>query len=302
MTINTDPTTISIVISGCGDIGTLVAQRWQDKGAKVMGLCRNDAAEQRLQAQDIEPIRADLDKPDSLQHLPLKDAILYHFAPPPASGETDLRIHALLESIQFNNLPRIIVMISTTAVYGDCNGAWVSEESPTHPQTARGKRRLDAEIALTHWGKTNHVPTVILRVPGIYGPGRLPLERIKSGEPILREEEAPYTNRIHADDLAMICVVAAEQGCGGCIYNISDNQPGNMSQYFKDIADAFGLPRPPEISREEAEKILSPGMLSYLKESRRIDNSKMINELGIELQYPDLASGLNAINKKLLQA
>lgn len=285
----------NVVISGCGEIGVRVAQRWQAKGAHVAGLCRSEASAHKLQEHDIEALRADLDTPDSLHHLPLKDTVLYHFAPPPSTGETDPRTRALLESIGINNLPQIIVMISTTAVYGDCGGAWVSEESPTHPQTARGKRRLDAEIALAHWGKSYHVPTVILRVPGIYGPGRLPLERIKSGEPILHEVEAPFTNRIHADDLAMICVLAAEQGCGGCIYNVSDNQPGNMTQYFKDIADAFGLPRPPEISREEAERVLSPGMLSYLKESRRIDNSKLTNELNVKLQYPDLASGLQAI-------
>ena len=284
-----------VVISGCGDIGKRVAQRWQARGAHVMALSRHAEKSKQLQALGIEALAADLDDPASLQHLPLKDTVLYHFAPPPAEGETDPRLHNLLNAITEGNLPEVIVMISTTAVYGDCGGDWVSEVSPTQPQTARGLRRLDAEMALSHWGKHHHVPTIILRVPGIYGPERLPLQRIQSGAPILREDQSPYTNRIHADDLAMVCVVAAEKAYAGAIYNVSDGHPGTMSQYFKDIADAFGLPRPPEISREEAENAMSPGMLSYLRESRRIDNSKMLQDLGVELQYPDLAKGLAMI-------
>ena len=286
----------TIIISGCGDIGQRVARRWLANGAKVMGLSRSQANAKILQNAGIEPLHADLDHAETLRTLPLQGAILYHFAPPPASGDTDPRTRALLGAIQSDTLPSIVIMISTTAVYGDCAGAWVTEDTPVNPQTARGKRRLDAELALTQWSATYQVPAVILRVPGIYGPGRLPLERIQSGEPILREADAPYTNRIHADDLAMICLRAAEHGQSG-LYNVSDNQPGNMSQYFKAIADAFALPRPPEITREEAEKVLSAGMLSYLKESRRIDNSKLINEWGIRLQYPHLAAGLAAMKR-----
>jgi nucleoside-diphosphate-sugar epimerase len=171
----------------------------------------------------------------------------------------------------------------------------VTEASPVAPQTARGKRRLDAEQALLRWSEQQRVPVAILRVPGIYGPDRLPVERIRSGQPILREQDAPFTNRIHADDLAMICVVAAERAPAGAIYNVSDGQPGNMSQYFKDVADALGLPHPPEVSREEAEKVLSAGMLSYLNESRRISNQKILSQLGVQLKYPNLATGLAAL-------
>jgi len=295
-----------VVISGCGDIGVRVAQRWQAKGTRVVALSRRPEKAKQLQSLGIEALQGDLDDPASLKDLALQGVLLYHFAPPPAEGDSDPRLHNLLNAITPDQLPAAIVLISTTAVYGDCNGGWVNEQSPTHPQTARGRRRLDAEQALRHWSHDHQVPSVILRVPGIYAPERLPLERIKSGAPILREEQSPFTNRIHADDLAMVCVMAAEKAADvagleqqyeSAIYNVSDGHPGTMSQYFKDIADALGLPRPVEIGRDEAEKVMSPGMLSYLRESRRIDNSKMLKELGVVLQYPDLNAGLSDVKK-----
>jgi nucleoside-diphosphate-sugar epimerase len=201
-------------------------------------------------------------------------------------------MRATLAAFTPSNWPARIVYISTTGVYGDCQGEWVTEETPTHPRSTRGARRLDAETALLDWHRTSGVPVVILRVPGIYGPGRLPLERITQGTPVVREEEAPYSNRIHADDLARVCVAAADRGRAGELYNISDGQPTTMTDYFYRIADALDLPRPPAVSMAEARKQLTPGMVSFLEESRRIDNRKMREKLGMELLYPNLESGL----------
>jgi nucleoside-diphosphate-sugar epimerase len=200
-------------------------------------------------------------------------------------------------------LPRKVVLISTTAVYGDCHGQWINETTATHPQSDRGKRRLHGEMQLLNWSEHTGVPVVILRVGGIYGPHRLPIERLKQGLPILQEALSPYTNRIHEDDLAMICVAAADKAPpdshGSAIYNVSDGKPGTMSRYFKDIAQALGMPQPPEVDMDTAKRELSAGMLSYLQESRRIDNSKLINELGVQLQYPDFATGLAASVERL---
>jgi nucleoside-diphosphate-sugar epimerase len=190
------------------------------------------------------------------------------------------------------------VLLSTTAVYGDCEGKWITEAQAVNPQTARGRRRLDAENVLQQWAQQHGVAYVILRVGGIYGPGRLPLARIKQGLPILRESESPYTNRIHQDDLASICVAAAERGKSGEIFNISDGQPSTMSHYFKAIASAVGLPQPPEVSLDEATRVMSAGMLSYLKESRRLDNRKLREQLGVELVYADLSAGLSALTQQ----
>ena len=135
---------------------------------------------------------------------------------------------------------------------------------------------------------------MILRVPGIYAKERLPIERLKKGMPVIHEDEAGYTNRIHADDLAQACKAAMEYETSNEIINVTDGNPSTMTDYFNQVADFTGLPRPPQISLEEAEKTLSLGMLSYMKESRRIKNDKMLELLKIKLIYPDLKSGLNS--------
>jgi nucleoside-diphosphate-sugar epimerase len=201
-------------------------------------------------------------------------------------------MRAFLDTLRGEMFVRRIVYISTSAVYGDCQGAWITETQPLNPATPRGHRRQDAEQQLLAWCRAQATEWIILRVPGIYGPGKLPLERLRKGTPVLREEDSPYTNRIHADDLAAICVAAMYSPISNTVYNVSDGQPGNMTDYFFRVADAAGLPRPPVVNREEAQTVLSPGMLSFLQDSRRIDNSKLLRELGIELQYPDLAAGL----------
>jgi len=129
-------------------------------------------------------------------------------------------------------------------------------------------------------------------VPGIYGPEKLPLVRLREGTPVLREQDSPYTNRIHADDLAAVCIAAMCSTRTNTIYNVSDGHPGNMTDYFFKVADAAGLPRPPTVSPAAAQQVLSAGMLSFLQDSRRMSNAKMLDELAVELQYPDLVAGL----------
>jgi nucleoside-diphosphate-sugar epimerase len=185
-----------------------------------------------------------------------------------------------------------MVYISTSAVYGDCQGAWITEAQATAPTSDRGRRRLDAERQVVDWCTRQGVQWNILRVPGIYGPGKLPLARLEQGLPVLREADAPYTNRIHGDDLAMICIAAMQSPVHNNVFNVSDGHPSNMTDYFFRVADAAGLPRPPTVARAEAEQVLSPGMLSFLADSRRMQNDKLLKQLGIRLQYPDLDSGL----------
>ena len=186
------------------------------------------------------------------------------------------------------------MLISTTGVYGDCHGDWVNEQTPARPQAERARRRLHAEQALAAWADEHAVSYVILRVPGIYGPGKLPQARLQRGEPVLREQESPHSNRVHAHDLVRACLAAADHRQPQSLYNISDGHPSTMTDYFKRVADVLGLPQPPEISLEQARAQLSPGMLSYLAESKRLDNRLMREHLGVEPDYPDLASGLPA--------
>ncbi len=287
-----------IIIIGCGDIGTRVAALWQARGAGVTALARSLSGAERLRASGIEPLLGDLDKPETLTHIAAYSDLLYYFAPPPQVGESDPRMRAFLDVLSNRPRPRRVVYISTTGVYGDSRGAWVNEETPVNPQTARARRRLDAENVLRDWGRRQDAAIVILRVPGIYGAGRLPVEAIRSRRPVVNEGECGFSNRIHADDLARVCVAAAELGRADTIYNASDGSPGTMTEYFNRVADALGLPRPPMVSRAEAARFLSPEMLSYLDESRRIDNRRIREELGIELLYPSLQAGLEACTRQ----
>jgi len=281
-----------IFIVGCGDIGHRVALREQDAGNAVSALARSMTAGKRLTDAGIDPVYGDLDDPASLRDLSAGEHNLYYFAPPPSNGTVDIRINAFLDAISVSETPRKIVLISTTGVYGDSKGELVTEKTTPAPQADRAKRRLSAEQQLINWSKKTHVPVVILRVPGIYGPGRLPVDRLKRGEPVLVDDGTHLSNRIHADDLADICFAAMREGKNREIYNVSDGNPSSMTDYFFQVADLLGISRPPEISLDEAKERLSAGMVSYLIESKRIDNRKMLKELGITLRYPDLRSGL----------
>jgi len=285
-----------IFIVGCGDIGRRVARLWQARGATVSALARSEASAAALHAAGIEPLAGDLDRPATLL-APPEPALVYYFAPPPAQGVEDPRMTAFLAALAARP-PRRLIYLSTSGVYGDRGGAWVNEESPPRPQSDRARRRLAAEEAVRRFARQEGMEAVVLRVGGIYGDGRLPLARLRRGEPVLREVECGYTNRIHADDLAAVALAAGTQPQVGPLYNVSDGRPGTMTGYFFAVADAFGLPRPEALTMEEARRRLTPAMLSYLTESRRMDNRRMREELGVALQYPELASGLRQAAEK----
>ncbi len=300
-----------VLIVGCGDIGRRAARLWGARGVAVFGLARSPRSAARLLRQGIVPVPGDLDDRGTLAGLPTRGALVYYLAPPSTDGETDPRARAFADAVPDGDEPETLVYMSTTAVYGDLKGGWATEETPAVPNTNRGKRRLDAENVLLAWGRERNVPVVVLRVAGIYGPGRLPVEAIRRGTPVLDEADSPYTNRIHAEDLARVCVTAGERGRGGRIYNVSDGVPGTIAEYFHAVADRLGLPRPtsmdgqvprepgwrerpPAVGLREARKVLSPGLLDFLSESRRIDNRRMREELGVALLYPTLSAGLAA--------
>ena len=291
-----------VLIVGCGDIGVRVARRLQQNGGYVSGLARSESSASRLRELGITPLMGNLDDAASLNVLPSADKLVLYFAPPPGGGPFDSRMRNFCQTVDPEKLPARLVYISTSGVYGDCGGEWVTEETPIKPQTSRAQRRADAEATLQEWAGKHGVPLVILRVTGIYGPGRLPLARIQQGHPILREAESPPTNRIHADDLAAVCVRAAEKAVDGHIFhifNVSDGRPGTMTQYFNAVSDLLGLPRLPQIDMQEAQQVMNPMMLSYLTETRRMDNRKMMEQLGVILQYPELTSGLKNVIEQL---
>jgi nucleoside-diphosphate-sugar epimerase len=269
-----------------------VADAALQRGEPVAAVVRRPESAAALRADGIPAAALDLDRP--VVDLPrADDRALFYFVPPPSEGTTDPRIGRLLDALP-HRAGRRIVYISTTGVYGDCGGEWVDERRPARPMVDRARRRHDAERQLLAWRDAGHGEVVILRVAGIYGPGKLPLARLRRQVPMIAAAEAPWTNRIHIDDLVEVCTAAMQRGEDGEAYNVSDGTPGNMRDYFDRVADLYGLPRAPLIGLAEARAELSPGMLSYLGESRRLDNRKLLRDLGVTLRYPDLASGLAA--------
>ncbi|MBI5006442.1 MAG: SDR family oxidoreductase [Nitrosomonadales bacterium] len=273
-----------LLLVGCGDIALRTAPLLRPH-YRLFGLVRDPARATRLRAAGITPIVGDLDGRASLRRIAgLADAVL-HLAPPPNAGERDTRTRHLLAALSHGELPRRLLYISTSGVYGDCGGAQVDETHPLHPQTARAQRRVDAERQIRDWAERNGVQAGILRVPGIYAAERLPLERIRSGTPALVAAEDGYTNHIHADDLARIVVAALQRGKPNRVYHASDDGVMKMGDYFDTVADAHNLPRPPRIGRAEAQRVLPESLLSFMNESRRLMNRRMKGELGVRLRY-----------------
>ncbi len=284
---------MGLLIVGCGYLGCAVAVRYLERKVSVTGVVRGAGSLERLKVRGINAALADLDS-SHLPELPLASADLFSFCPPPSTGDRDIRIRRLVEEFSRQGHPRRIVHVSTTGVYGDCGGEWVDEERPVRPAVPRARRRWDGEQVLRKWRDDSGGELVILRVAGIYGPGRLPLERLRKGLPLIRESEAPFSNRIHISDLVQVCLAAMERGGDGEVYNVSDGHPSTMTDYFNRLAAAAGLSPPPLVSLAEGERVLSSGMMSYMRESRRLDNGKMLRDLGVELQYPTLDQGLAA--------
>ena len=284
---------MGVTIIGCGDIGTRLAVAYQKSDFDVTGWVATDESVGRLQQQGIGALQINLDQ-TSPQAGSLAGELLFYFVPPPASGVEDGRVRRLIASLDQAEPPLKVVYLSTSGVYGDCQGAWVDETRQPRPTVDRAKRRLDAEQQWQAWSQQRGVPLVILRVAGIYGPGKLPVERLRKGLPMVVEADSPITNHIHSLDLVEIAATAMERGRDGAIFNVCDGQPESMTRYFNRVADYLELPRPPQISMQEARQQLSPGMLSYLAESRRLSNRKLLEELGVVLRYPELEQGLPA--------
>jgi nucleoside-diphosphate-sugar epimerase len=260
---------------------------------RVYGLIRR--SEQAVQIRQCGgiPLLGDLDQPQSLNRLSGLAHWVIHTAPPPAQGEADPRTTALIQALaKGGSVPQRFIYISTSGVYGDCGGEWVSETRRVSPHSARALRRVAAERALRHWGRRSGVVVNVLRVPGIYAADRLPLARLQQGTAALLAEEDSYSNHIHAADLARAIVYACRRGRPQRVYHVSDDQPEKMGDYFDQVARWAGLPCPPRVSRAEAPARLGPGLWSFVAESRRLSNYRLRHELKLPLQYPGVADFL----------
>jgi nucleoside-diphosphate-sugar epimerase len=281
-----------ILIVGCGDVARRILSQLARR-AHVYALLRDASRAAQWRAAGALPVLADLDNRSSLARLAgLADCVL-HLAPPPGSGGRDTRTRNLLAALsKGKSLPRSLIYVSTTGVYGDCGGAVIDETRRLNPQSSRAGRRVDAERVLRAWGRRTGVAVSILRAPGIYAADRLPVERLQKAIPALVASDDVYTNHIHADDLAAACIAALRRGRANRAYNVVDDSDLMMAEYFDLVAQAFALPKAPRLSRTEAEKLLSPVQMSFMRESRRIGNRRLKNELKLKLAYPTVVEGI----------
>ena len=233
----------------------------------------------------------DLDSASELPlDLPSDYAVIYTV--PPKGEPPDARLRRFLAML--TRAPDRFVYLSTTGVYGNCGGRTVTEETPVNPTNERASRRTAAEALLSDWAQRHQCELIILRVPGIYGPGRLGIERIESRLPVLREKNANPGNRIHVDDLVRCCIAALSVHVPAGIYNVGDGDHRSSTWFTGEVARQAGLPAPPEIGRKEAEQQFSTMRLSFMADSRRVDTRKMRVVLGVTPRYANPEDGIKA--------
>ncbi len=280
-----------ILIIGCGDVGMRLLPMLVGKFRvfAVTSQAPGSARFMQLRSAGATPIYADLDQPHTLRKLSGLAPTVVHLAPPPQQGSRDPRTKRLTAILPEKTR---LVYISTTGVYGDCGGAVFDETRPVNPRNPRAQRRVDAEQNLRRWARRRGARLSILRVPGIYAEDRLPLDRLQKATPALRMEEDVFTNHIHAKDLAYLSVLAMFRGAPNRIYHAVDDTDLKMGEYFDLVATHFGLTKPPRLTRKELEQCVSPMLLSFMSESRRLKNQRIKYELGAKLEYPDVQSCL----------
>jgi len=285
-----------VLIVGCGDVGQRAARLLVPR-VRVLALSRDGSAAAlgALRARGIQPLVGDLDDAARLRRLAGIATQVLHLAPPPGEGEGDPRTRALVRALARRTPPLALVYCSTSGVYGDCGGAHIDETRGLRPATARARRRVAAEGHVRAFGRATGVRTSVLRIPGIYAADReggTPRARLLRGTPVLAPQDDVYTNHIHADDLARACVLALWRGAPQRVYHASDDSALKMGDYFDLAADLYGLPRPPRVRRADAAQHLPATLLSFMGESRRLDNTRLKRELRLRLRHATPASGL----------
>jgi len=283
-----------VLIVGCGDVGMRVAALLKN-GSRVFALTSSASRVNEFQQQGITALTGNLDEPASLRRLAGIATHVIHMAPPPLQGRSDPRTRALVQALQLRSSPQCVVYGSTSGVYGDCGGAWIDETQALNPQTDRAQRRVYAEAWLNAWGSHGFPRVHVLRIPGIYAldrEGGTPRERLQRNTPVLQAADDVFTNHIHADDLARAAVLSMWRGKTLRPLHVSDDSDMLMGDYMDMAADLWQLPRPPRISRAQAQTALPAMTLSFMSESRRMYNRRLKTELRMKLRYPTVLEGL----------
>ncbi len=211
---------------------------------------------------------------------------------PPGEGGDPALAHFAREIAAAPELERV-VYLSSVGVYGDRAGAWVDEASPPSPSAPRSARRLDAEGQWRALGEARDVPVDILRLAGIYGPGRNALVNLRAGEARRVVKPGQTFNRIHVDDIAEVALRLIDAGGAGEIWNVADEEPAPPQDVVAFAAKLIGMAPPPEEAFETAQ--LSPMARSFYEENRRVSVEKLRRELSYRWLYPTYREGLSAL-------
>ncbi|MDB4090177.1 NAD-dependent epimerase/dehydratase family protein [Gammaproteobacteria bacterium] len=277
-----------LILAGSGYLGgyiiDLILQNQHNFSVKEV--CRT----KKNRSANVENIIRDFDQ-EKIDLQFTENSTVIYMAPPSTSSNKDTRIGNFIKNISNLKIKKIIYM-STSGVYGDCGGKTVDENTKVSPITERATRRVDAENQLITFSKKNNVKLIILRVPGIYGKGRLPVDRVKLREPLVNLNESRITNIIHVEDLARICIASIALENQIEIINVSDGSPIKTTAYYEYVYAAINVELPKYITFNQALKTYSEKRLSFLKESRVLNVEKMKKIFDGCIVYKDASTGI----------
>ncbi|TDL89258.1 SDR family oxidoreductase [Meridianimarinicoccus aquatilis] len=258
------------------------------QGWKITGTTRSADKAKQMAAQGIVALL-----PDEDLTLALRSAthLLISAAPTeegdPAIGALNSTLREIAPALSWCGY------LSTTGVYGDHRGDWVTEETPLTPATRRGRLRVMAEGLWRELARDTGMPLHIFRLAGIYGPGRGPFAKVRAGTARQIIKPGQVFSRIHVEDIAQVLAASIARPNPGAVYNVCDNDPAPPQDVLAHAARLLGCPEPPRENFETAD--MTPMARSFYAESKKVDNDRMLRELGVTLRYPDYRSGLAAL-------
>lgn len=254
-------------------------------GWRVIGTTRSEEKAEILRAEGVEPVIFGA----SLEEAMTRATHVLTSAGPDADGDPVLRAYAPVLETHLGS-KAWVGYLSTTGVYGDHSGGWVDEETQLTPSTRRGKWRVAAEAAWQALAARTGAPLHVFRLAGIYGPGRGPFAKVRSGAARRIVKPGQVFSRIHVDDIAQVLAASIVRPRAGAVYNLCDDDPAPPQDVIGHAADLLGLPLPPEEAFETAE--MTPMARSFYAESKRVRNDRIKAELGVHLRFPDYRAGL----------
>lgn len=283
-----------VLVVGCGYVGLPLGGELARRGHEVFGIRRTEAGAKELVASGVRPILADITKAGDLEGISGDFDWVVNTVASGRGGVDDYRAvylegtRALMRWLAGRGVAKY-VYTSSTSVYGQTDGSWVSEGSPTEPESATSRVLVETEQLLLRGAQAHGFPAVVLRVAGIYGPGRGHFfQQYLRGEARLTEGGSRFMNMIHRDDVVAAVIAALERGRVGEVYNAVDDEPVTHRDFFSWLSAGLGGPMPPD-AEEGADIARKRGLTD-----KRVSNRKLRHELECEFRHPTFRQGYGA--------